>query len=147
MSNILSSVGFAEGFLPLALAITSFLSAFNTVQCYVTTAYNHRIYNEVPVQAAGKDKTAQSEVTGLSCRTFGIWTALSGFIRMYAAFYLNDTHVYRLCFATYVCAWLHFVSEVVVFKTANLNGVVKGPLIVATTMGSWMLIQWGAYVQ
>lgn len=129
----------AEGNLPIALAITSFLSIFNTAQCYTSTYYNKQIYNQATTKFA--------EVTGLSCRTFGIWTLLSGIIRTYSVFYLNDVHVYRLCFATYVCAWLHFVSELMIFKTANLKGVIKAPLIVATTMGSWMWFSWNSYVQ
>ena len=136
----------SEGYLPVALLITSVLSAFNTAQCFVSTKYNVRIYNN-STQAAGKGHPAQSEVTGLSCRTFGIWTALSGFLRLYGAFYINDVHVYRLCIATYACAWVHFVSELLVFKTANLGGVIKAPLIVATVMGSWMLTGYGTYVK
>lgn len=145
----MSSLGLplAEGYLPIALTITSILSAFNTAQCFVSTYYNHQIYNQMTQHKTPNDRMASSQVTGLSCRTFGIWTALSGFIRLYGALYINDVHVYRLCFATYVCAWLHFVSEVTVFRTANLQGVVKGPLIVATTMGAWMLFSWSSYVQ
>ena len=147
MSYLPAWLPLSEGYLPIALTVVLVLSIFNTVQCFTSTYYNSRIYNRSHTGNAIKGRLAQSEVTNLSCRTFGIWTALTGFIRLYAACHLDDVHCYRICLATYVCAWLHFASEIVIFKTADLNGVVKAPAVVATTMSVWMWLAWDSYVQ
>ena len=130
-----------SGLLPKALFLVGVVSIANTFQAFVDTSYTSLLYNRSP--SSGQSKTSQ--VTPLSSRTFGIWSLLSGCIRLYAAFHISDTHVYRLTFLTWILGSVHFLSEVFVFQTADLKGRTKAPLIVAGTMAVWMLTHWTTY--
>lgn len=135
MGSIATLYPQSPGLLPKALYIVGVTAVANTVSALLSTASTLRLYN-----------TAKQQVNPLQCRTFAIWTLLSGIIRLYAAFHLDDVHVYRIAFLTYVLAGLHFLSEVFVFRTAGLDGAVKAPFVVAGGMGLWMWFVWGEYV-
>lgn len=81
------------------------LSLGNTLQSFLTLSYTRRVYNVKP-----------NDVSPLAGRLFGVWTALSGFIRLYGAYHLEDTHVYRAVFLTYILALGHFGTEAVGFS-------------------------------
>ncbi|ODQ65842.1 putative ergosterol 28 [Nadsonia fulvescens var. elongata DSM 6958] len=112
----------SAGLLPKWLLFISLVSVFNSAQCYVSGVdINRRIYNKKP-----------NDVTKLSSRTFGTWTLLSCVIRFYGAYYINDPHVYNITLASYLIAGMHFFSEWLVFRSANLGKGLIGPLIVAS---------------
>ena len=82
-------------------------------------------------------------VTGLSARTFAVWTVLSGIIRLWAAYdiynpvyvhgeSLPEYRLYYLALCTFGLAWIHFVSEWTIYKTAGFGGGLLSPLIVAS---------------
>ena len=86
-------------------------------------------------------------MTALSSRKFGTWTFLSSVVRLYAAYYVSDQHVYDLAMWTYGIALTHFVSEWLVFGTAKPKGRFLGPLVVASASFAWMFTQRGWYVK
>ena len=124
-----------QGLLPPWLLLISTVSLLNSVQNYATLSLTQRVYAAQPAQT-----------TPLSARTFGTWTALSSVIRLYAAYHVTNPQVYQLALCSYAIAWVHFMSEWLVFKTAKLGAGLMGPLIVATTSLAWMASQWGFYV-
>jgi hypothetical protein len=67
------------GTLPKWLLFVSVLSVFNTAQCFLDAeaTLTRMVYANAP-----------SQVTALSTRTFGIWTLLSAFIRIYGAYHI-----------------------------------------------------------
>ena len=119
----------------MANAQVSLISVMNSFQAYSTQTFTRRVYSLSP-----------SSVTPLSARTFGTWTFLSSVIRLYAAYNIENAVVYQLALWTYVIAWLHFVSEWQVYKTAQWGAGLAGPAVVATGSLIWMGAQWGYYV-
>ena len=92
-------------------------------------------------------------MTGLQARTFAVWTALSGVVRLYAAYNISskpfvlrfrltrrasaDTtrlvmdRVYDMTLFTYLFAFGHFASELFIFRTASFGLGVVGPVLVS----------------
>lgn len=97
----------------------------------------------IPAKAA---KSSPSPVTPLSARTFGTWTAITAIIRLYAAYHIKETAVYELALWSFGIAWLHFVSEWMVFQTTRLGPGLIGPLIVSTGSLVWMSMQRDYYL-
>lgn len=123
------------GYLPKWLLFISVVSVFNSVQTYVSgLSLTRRVYSNKP-----------EEVTKLSCRTFGTWTLISCIIRFYGAFYLNELHIYQLTMCSYVIALLHFLSELVIYRTCSLDAGFLSPLFVASTSLIWMYNQFEFY--
>jgi len=90
-------------------------------------------------------------VTGLQARTFAVWTALSGVVRLYAAYNINqkvcvlDSHliirasadakccrIYDLTLFTYLFAFAHFTSELLIFRTASFGPGALSPVLVSS---------------
>lgn len=86
-------------------------------------------------------------VTALQARTFAVWTLTSAVIRFYAAYNINNkTSVplffsrslltrpsfYDMAFISYLIAFGHFSSELLIFRTATLNAGVISPVIVSS---------------
>ncbi|CCH40668.1 Ergosterol biosynthetic protein 28 [Wickerhamomyces ciferrii] len=103
---------------------------------FVTQTYlsglelTRRVYENKPQQT-----------TDLSARTFGTWTFVSAVIRFYGAYYLTNPQIYQITLASYLIAFVHFVSEWLIFKTAKFGKGLLGPLIVATSTIVWMTLQ------
>jgi Erg28 like protein len=92
-------------------------------------------------------------VTPLQARTFGIWTLTSAVVRLYAAYNITNkvyarlsfrsrkrvlypfSRVYDMAFFTYLIAFAHFSSELLIFKTASINPGVMSPVIVSSKPG------------
>ena len=110
------------------------VSIGNTIQAYLTTKNTQEIY-------------VQSNLNALSSRIFGIYTLVAAVIRLYAAYNIDNPQLYQLAIFTFAIAWGHFVSELLVFKTAKLGRAVAGPLVISTTSLIWMFTQWGFYVR
>lgn len=128
------------------------VSIGNSVQCYVSLDGSRAVYtgsSKITQSTGSKDSktTTDSPVNELSARTFGTWTALSSIIRLYTAYHINDPILYQLCLWTYGLAFAHFFSEWLVFGSAKWGKGLASPVIVSTVTGTWMLAQWGSYVQ
>ncbi|KAF2774409.1 ergosterol 28 [Teratosphaeria nubilosa] len=128
------------GLLPKWLLFISIVSLGNSIQCYTSLAGSKQVY------ANHSANPKKPQVTELSARTFGTWTAITAIVRLYAAYNITDPVVYQLGLWTFVVAWAHFASEWLVFGTARMGRGLAGPALVATGTGVWMWVQWGSYV-
>lgn len=125
---------------PFPLSQVSIISTANSVSSYVDPDYARQLY-------AGSPSTGNvSPVNPLSGRTFGTWTLLSSVVRMYAAYYVNSPIAYDLALWTYGIALFHFVSEWLVYGSAQPKGRFVGPLIVASSTVAWMFTQRSWYL-
>ncbi|PAV16191.1 Erg28 [Pyrrhoderma noxium] len=122
------------GLLPKWQLIVAGAALFNTVQCLLTTKLTRKVYNKTP------------DVTALQARTFAVWTLTSAIVRFYAAYHINDKIVYDMALFTYLIAFGHFSSELLITRTAKLFPGAISPVIVSTTSLIWMLLQYDYYV-
>ncbi|KAI9293751.1 Erg28-like protein [Neoconidiobolus thromboides FSU 785] len=126
----------ASGLLPKWQLIVSVAALFNSAQCFISPfKFNHEIYSG-----------NKQQVTELSSRLFGTWTLISGLIRLYSAFYINNQHVYSLCLLTYLLAFFHFSTELFIYKTVKLNRASISPFIVSSFSILWMGTAYSSYV-
>jgi len=124
------------GLLPKWQLLVAVVAVLNSFQNFLTVEFTRRVYSNKPEQ-----------VTGLCSRTFGTWTLLSGIIRLYCAYHIDEKAVYDITIWTYVVVLFHFGSEWLHFRTSNLGAGLYGPLIVGTTSLTWMLAQYSFYVK
>ncbi|KAH8117933.1 Erg28 like protein-domain-containing protein [Phellopilus nigrolimitatus] len=120
MSFFASFIPPTPGLLPKWQLLVAAFAVFNTVQNFVTLKFTKRIYNTAPA------------VTALQARTFAIWTLTSAIVRFYAAYHITDKLVYDMTLFTYLLAFGHFSSELLIFRTARVNPGVISPVIVAS---------------
>lgn len=97
-------------------------------------------------------------VTALQARTFAVWTLTSAVVRLYAAYNIQNkacvrphlaqprehlnlrepffplriASVYDIALFTYLIAFGHFSSELLIFRTAGLNVGTLSPVIVSS---------------
>ncbi|KAF9994350.1 ergosterol biosynthesis protein [Modicella reniformis] len=136
MLDLIGWSSLPAGLLPKWLWIVGVTSFLNTFQAFYTLTATRRIYANKP-----------HEVTTLSGRTFGVWTLLSSVVRLYGAFNLHLAPMYQITLCTFGIAWIHFMSEFFVFRTAKITGPFLAPCIVATSSLIWMVSQYGHYVK
>lgn len=117
----------------------SLTAALNSLQSYTNLTLTRRVY-------CSPSSAAQNQVTPLSARTFGTWTFTSAVVRFYAAYNISNAPVYALCFWTYGIAFVHFMSEWLMFRTTVWGKGLAGPAIVSTASMIWMWMQWDNYV-
>ena len=86
------------------------------------------------------------ETSALSSRIFGTWTILSAIIRIYTAYNISNPQLYQLAIWAYAIAWVHFMSEWLLFKTAAWGRGLAGPIFISTGNLVRMFSQWGYYV-
>jgi hypothetical protein len=143
------------GWLPTWQLFLAATSIFNTVQNFVTLNLTQRIYGNQPNEGthAGTCRTLTDHhptVTPLHARTFAVWTLTAAVVRGYAAYHIEekmlapchllncDFHlvyrVYDMALFTYLIAFGHFSSEILIFRTAKLPGPVLNPVIVASKL-------------
>ncbi|KAH6909003.1 Erg28 like protein-domain-containing protein [Coprinopsis sp. MPI-PUGE-AT-0042] len=136
MDRIVAFLPQTPGWLAYWQLIVATAALFNSVQNLVTLKFTRRIYNR-----------ADQPITPLQARTFGIWTLTSAVVRLYAAYHITDKVVYDMAFFTYLIAFAHFSSELLIFKTASINPGVMSPVIVSTSSLIWMFLQYDYYVR
>ncbi|KAL2046985.1 hypothetical protein N7G274_001003 [Stereocaulon virgatum] len=124
-----------EGWLPYWLLLVSILSVGNTIQAYLTTKNTREVYMR-----------AGQEITALTSRIFGTWTLVSAVVRLYAAYNISNPQVYELALVVFTVAWVHFVTEWVVFGRAAWGRGLAGPILISTGSLFWMFSQWAFYV-
>jgi hypothetical protein len=104
----------------------SFISLANSIQAYTTIHYAARVYNPNPDNTKIPSNLTQytnpskptplqpgelpSQVTPLSGRKWGTWTALTGIVRFYVAYHINEKGMFELGMWTYAIAWAHYMS-------------------------------------
>ncbi|OAX81746.1 hypothetical protein ACJ72_03903, partial [Emergomyces africanus] len=109
------------------------VSVINTSQAILNPSYTALIYNNSPANA-------------VQSRTFGTWTFISAVVRGYAAFNINEPHMYDLAMWTFGTAFAHFVSEWLIFGSAKAKGRFVSPLCVASGTLVWMATQRSSYL-
>ncbi|EMD34138.1 hypothetical protein CERSUDRAFT_67722 [Gelatoporia subvermispora B] len=127
----------STGWLPTWQLVVAVAALFNTAQNFATLKLTRRIYNNV----------VPTTVTALQARTFAIWTLTSAVIRLYAAYNIHSKPIYDMALLSYLFAFAHFSTELLIFRTAKLSGPVLSPVIVSTTSLVWMLTQYDHYVR
>lgn len=95
-----------------------------------------------------------SLVTSLQARTFAVWTLMSAVVRGYAAYNIHDktwvpfSHIslrtysieplpglrsiYDMTLLSFLIAFGHFSSEILVFRTAKVSGPALSPVVVSS---------------
>ncbi|KAJ7727284.1 hypothetical protein DFH07DRAFT_851864 [Mycena maculata] len=126
-----------DGWLPTWQLVVAVMAVFNSAQNFATLSLTRRIYNNIP----------SATVTPLQARTFAAWTLTSAVVRAYAAYHLNEKIVYDMALFTYLIAFAHFASELLIFRTATPNAGVISPVLVSTTSLIWMFSQYDYYVK
>ncbi|KAN0132992.1 Erg28 [Lactarius tabidus] len=126
-----------NGNLPVWQMVVAASALFNTVQNFVTLSLTKRLYNNVP---------AAQPVTSLQARTFAIWTLTSSAVRFYAAYNIRNKAIYDVTLLTYLFAFAHFSSEILIFRTAKISIPVLSPVIVSTVSLIWMISQYDFYI-
>ncbi|EKM58206.1 uncharacterized protein PHACADRAFT_207040 [Phanerochaete carnosa HHB-10118-sp] len=124
-----------DGLLPKWMLLVAVTALFNTLQNFVTTKFTRRLYSSTP------------NVTPLQARTFGTWTLLSAVVRAYAAYNIHDKTIYDMALLSFLIAFGHFASEVLVYRTAKLPGPVFSPVVVSSLSLFWMIRHYEHYVK
>ncbi|KAF9565229.1 Erg28-like protein [Agrocybe pediades] len=127
----------SAGWLPYWQLLVATTATFNFVQNLVTLKLTRRIYDNVP----------SVTVTALQARTFAVWTLTSAVIRGYAAYNIENKVIYDMALISYLIAFGHFSSELLIFRTCKINPGVLSPVIVSTTSLVWMFLQYEYYVR
>lgn len=133
VSSHLATARRIPGLTPRQLAA---VSVGNSIQSYSTLTYSRRVYSGAPEQ-----------ITPLAGRLFGTWTFVSAVVRIYAAYHINEPHMYALALAMFAGAKFHFMTEWLVFGTAKWGAGLSGPVIISSISLIWMLTQWDYYVK
>ncbi|KIM39771.1 hypothetical protein M413DRAFT_19566 [Hebeloma cylindrosporum] len=111
-------------------------AVFNFVQNFATLKFTRRVYNN-----------GNTPVTALQARTFAVWTLTSAVIRAYAAYNINNKIMYDMAMLSYLIAFGHFSSELLIFRSCKIFPGALSPVIVSTTSLFWMFTQYDFYVQ
>ncbi|KAF1980404.1 ergosterol biosynthesis protein-like protein [Bimuria novae-zelandiae CBS 107.79] len=168
--DLLSYLPPFEGLLPKWLLLVSLISLANSLQAYTTLHYAARVYNPnpdtsrppsnitpslnlssippggtIPAHKLAPGEIA-SQVTPLSGRKWGTWTALTGIVRFYVAYNINQKAMYELGVWTYGVAWAHYMAEWWVYGTCRWGAPLAGPVVISTGSLVWMVAQRGFYL-
>ncbi|KAJ3830179.1 hypothetical protein F5880DRAFT_1226048 [Lentinula raphanica] len=154
MDVLKSFLPVSEGWLPIWQLIVASAATFNAIQNYTTLKLTQRLYARTPhlgVFATPLNrefmlKDSAIIVNPLQARTFGTWTITSAVIRAYAAYHIHEKTIYDICIISYLIAFSHFTSELLIFKTSKLNGPVLSPVIVSSVSLVWMILQYDFYL-
>lgn len=106
------------------------------MQAYTSLGPTRRVYSG-----------PRASVTPLSARTFGTWTFISAVVRIYAAYNINQSAWYDMAMWVFGAAWVHFISEWLVFRTAVWGKGLAGPAIISSVSLAWMWAQRDFYLQ
>jgi len=102
----------------------------NTISCYVDHSFlGSRLYTGAPEKA-----------NDLAARLFGVWTLMSALLRLSCAILIKNRALFNLTLLSFVIAFVHFLSEAFIYKTAPLTIGVITPMIVSGISTLWMLI-------
>ncbi|TEB34651.1 Erg28-like protein [Coprinellus micaceus] len=125
----------SEGYLAYWQLLVATTAVFNSLQNFITLDLTKRLYNRT------------ATVTPLQARTFAAWTLVSAVVRFYAAYNINSKPIYDMALFTYLIAFGHFSSELLIFRSAKILPGVISPVIVSTTSLIWMFQQYEYYVR
>jgi len=136
INDVLAILPQSIGWLPKWQLFISTVALFNTVQNFATLKFTRRVYNK-----------RQHEVTALQARTFAVWTLLSAAVRFYAAYHIHEKSVYDITLISYLIAFGHITSELLIYGSAGISFPSLSPLIVSSVSLIWMFNQYDFYVK
>ncbi|CAL1535693.1 unnamed protein product [Lymnaea stagnalis] len=122
---------FFVNFLRIWLAFVAIMAFGNTFHCFMNSTYLYdRLYT-----------VSERNVSGLAARLFGIWTLLSGIVRLLCGLFIYNRTLYIITLLSFVLALGHFTSEVFIYNTASLTtaGIIA-PLIVSSLSITLMIL-------
>ncbi|KAI3618118.1 transmembrane domain-containing protein [Moniliophthora roreri] len=125
----------SEGWLPSWQLFIAATSLFNTVQNFAGIKLTRHLYG------------GSALVNPLQARTFAIWTLTTSIVRGYAAYNLHLKPIYDIALLTYLLAFAHFTSEVLIFRSVKFTPPLMAPMLVATSSLAWMIMQYDFYVK
>ncbi|CEQ42257.1 SPOSA6832_04058 [Sporobolomyces salmonicolor] len=99
-------------------------------ECTAALPLRARLADPLGLSSADSSASSRFVLNPLQARTFAVWTLMSAAVRIYASYNISNKVIYDLALVSYALAWLHFVSEALVFRTAGLAGVIS-PFIVS----------------
>ncbi|XP_033118933.1 probable ergosterol biosynthetic protein 28 [Anneissia japonica] len=124
-----------QSFLRSWIGVVGFMALGNTVQCFISgNGTTERLY-------AG----SEDQVTSLAVRLFGVWTFLAAVLRITCALYIHNNQVYFLTLGSFILVFVHFISELLIFKSAVFSVEIISPLAISGTsiilmiVGRWFL--------
>jgi len=110
--------------------VVGLMALGNTISCYVDHSFlQSRLYTGAP-----------EKVNDLSGRLFGVWTLMSACLRLSCAILITNRALFNLTLLSFVIAFVHFLSEAFIYKTAPLTVGVLTPLIVSGVSMLWMIV-------
>ncbi|KAE9369789.1 hypothetical protein N431DRAFT_345217 [Stipitochalara longipes BDJ] len=119
---------------------------FNSLVCFFISALS--FFQFASARSIYQGAAASSQVTHLSIHTFGIWTFLSGLVRLYAAYNISSPQFYALVTWAYVASCIHYGSEALVYRTMKVG--MFGTLMSFVVDGGgliWLLLGWEGVVR
>ncbi|WFD32088.1 ergosterol biosynthesis protein [Malassezia sp. CBS 17886] len=136
------------GVLPKWLLLVGAVAALNGLQNLVNPSFSARVYASA---------TGRPQVTPLTARLFATWNLTSAMVRVYTAYHMHDQgcvvrrarltgSAYLLCLGTFVIAAVHFISELLVFRTLGAATGSVSPILVASSSMVAMALQYRYYV-
>ncbi|THH30279.1 hypothetical protein EUX98_g3905 [Antrodiella citrinella] len=135
-SALLALLPHATGWLPKWQLLIATVALFNSVQNFATLKFTKRVYWKKP-----------HEVTPLQARSFAVWTLLSSAVRFYAAYHIHEKSVYDITMISYLIAFGHITSELLIYGSAGLTFPSLSPLLVSSISLIWMFNQYDFYVK
>lgn len=110
--------------------VVGLMALGNTISCYVDHSFlKSRLYTGAPEKA-----------NDLAGRLFGLWTLMSALLRLSCAILITNRALFNLTLLSFVVAFVHFLSEAFIYKTAPLTVGVLAPLIVSGVSMLWMIV-------
>jgi len=110
--------------------VVGLMAVGNTVSCFVDHSFLAR-----HLYTGATDKT-----NDLAARLFGMWTLMSALLRLSCAILITNRALYNLTLLSFVLAFVHFLSEAFLYKTAPLTVGVLAPIIVSGVSTLWMIV-------
>ncbi|KAJ7284926.1 hypothetical protein C8J57DRAFT_704116 [Mycena rebaudengoi] len=143
----------SAGWLPTWTIIVAVTSVFNSVQNFATLKLTRRIYNNVPAETGTVSCLRVFMLThNAASNTFTsphiccVDPHRGDGSRLRCIPPGPKNHVRHGLF-TYLIAFGHFSSELLIFRSATINPGVLSPVIVASTSLIWMFSQYNFYVK
>jgi len=129
----------SNGYLPYWLMINSVLCFGNSLQCFTKLEGVRKVYD------GSNTNTPTPQVTGLSARTFGAYTLVTGILRLVTAYNISNSPLYGVTLAAYAVVVGHWGSEWLKYKTVAGGLALYGSIIMDGGGLLWMLSQWKGY--
>ncbi|KAI0893804.1 ergosterol biosynthesis protein-like protein Erg28 [Annulohypoxylon nitens] len=120
-----------QGYLPLMLIANGLSAAIHTVVCYTSSPTTSLKAFSGPAAPLPHP---------LLAHVYGVKNFYTSFIRLYAAYYINNPQLYDLAILTFVGVLFLYITEVFVYKTSNLREACF-PYVIAGTSLAWMVLQ------